>query len=319
MKLVKKGKWILLASICVFISVIVSFIFVIENIKSIDSGVENRESYTIIEEDPYYSKTQYFYNVNDFMAAQNTKGNGVTVKKASIANASHIEEEFILGVIKTVVVAERYDDEGKAIDSRLLTYEEVEEIPDKQVKDIEYIGKDSEQKYSLQIQLLVTKDTYDGTYDVLGEAEWSSELVWGGEENPEDSADDFMGLTWGGNGELEAKDFNFGGFYRDDTRIVGERKISDKYGAYCWQFREKTGLWTSAMHRASAQVTLQKTYPEQKGKETNVRFTYIHSYGYVTPSISISAGYPSGVAGSIGFTTAGGAWQIEIDVGDILY
>lgn len=282
------------------------------------SYVKNSENFVVIEEEPYYSTTKYFYNEDDFIKARQTETKGMSTKKGSKTDYMDEGKEFVAGVIKTVSVAERYDEYGNVVDSRLLTYDEIVETQGAQVFDLTPIGTAREDRYSLDIVLMVTLDTYDNTYDVLGTAEWHSQLVWGGEENPEDSADDFMALTWGGNEELRALEFLFDGYYRDGTDIIGDLCLSDEVAGYCWQFREKTGLWVSAMHLANAEVKLKKTYPEEQGKMTNVKFTYIHSYSYVTPSVEFSVG-TSGAAAGIGVTTSGGAWQLQVDVFGLNY
>ena len=56
---------------------------------------------------------------------------------------------------------------------------------------------------------------------------------------------------------------------------------------------------------------LQKTYSTYKGKETNIRLTYIHTYQSTVGSISFQGG-SSGVAAGVSLSRCDKQWQIEI-------
>lgn len=181
------------------------------------------------------------------------------------------------------------------------------------------LGQDaSESKFCLDIDMYVIYEPREEYYYVAGNAYWNSQAVTNSEKNPENSSDDFMGMTWGGAGELKVVDRSFEGEYRDGTAISASTKISDTYAGYCWQFREKTGLWETSMRDATCDVVLKKTYQELKYKETNAKFTYIHTYNKVKPSVSISLS-ANGLAASIILSQEKDTWQLQIDVPALIY
>ena len=66
--------------------------------------------------------------------------------------------------------------------------------------------------------------------------------------------------------------------------ISFSRAQSDTYCGYCWQFNETKGAYFADYIDCYAK--LQKTYSTYKGKETNIRLTYIHTYQSTVGSIS---------------------------------
>ena len=72
------------------------------------------------------------------------------------------------------------------------------------------------------------------------------------------------------------------------------------------------------MRDATCDVVLKKTYQELKYKETNAKFTYIHTYNNIKPSVSISLS-GNGLAGSIILSQDKNTWQMQIDVPALIY
>ena len=277
----------------------------------------NESTVTITEDEEYYSETVYYKNEKDFCADRNkSRANGLNTK-AKINDDSlskGTDEEFVIGARKRVCVEEVYYD-GEVVSSRLLRSENIE---NSRVSTYGYLGDASATKFYLDIDMYVIYEPREEYYYIAGNAYWNSQQIYGGEPHPEDSADDFMSLTWGGDGELKCVNHTFQGNYRDGTEISASTKISDTYSGYCWQFREKTGLFVSAMEDATCDVTLKKTYQELKNKETNAKFTYIHTYNKVKPSVSISVS-KNGVAPSIILSQEKNTWQLQIDVPVLVY
>lgn len=277
----------------------------------------NERTVTITDDEEYYSQTVYFRNEEDFCAERNkSSANGLNAKAKVNSGAlpKKTDGKFVIGARKRVWVEEVYYG-GETVGSRLLRSEEIES---NNVSTYGYLGDASESKFSLDIDMYVIYEPREEYYYVAGNAYWNSQAVTNSEKNPENSSDDFMGLTWGGDGELKVVDRSFEGEYRDGTAISASTKISDTYAGYCWQFREKTGFWGSAMRDATCDVVLKKTYQELKYKETNAKFTYIHTYNNIKPSVSISLS-GNGLAGSIILSQDKNTWQMQIDVPALIY
>lgn len=219
---------------------------------------------------------------------------------------------------KRVAVEEKYSN-GIITESRLLTREEIHEGQAGVQSIYPVVGMDNISKYYLEIEMYVLYNPSTDVCSVYGTATWDTQVILGGEEYPDAGADDFMVLNWGDAGELKAASRSFSGIYWDGTDIEYSLNIQNAYQGYSWQFREKAGSFGSCMHWANVTADLVKTYPEKQGRETNIQFTYVHTYGSITPTIGISAGYPSGVAGSINVSSTDKAWQIMVDVPGITY
>ena len=284
--------------------------------------VKRTDPYVVIENEPYYSETTYYFNKEQFLEEED-KGNKVM---AHSINDQQYEGEFVMAVNKTVFVEEVYDAKGNTIESRLLTRDEINEPVDQAYSMdqsyIEVIGDTTQSRYDLDIRLLVLQTS--GYYVAVGYASWNTQYFGGGEEYAEDSADDFMAITWGGNGELQFQPgYSFEIEYFVDHEPEVDPTICDinSYAGICWQFEDRIGFWGLGwpMENARASIGLKKTYPEEKGKETSIRLTYVHTYGLITPVVQVTVGYPSGLAGGLSISTVDKAWQIMVEVPDIFY
>ena len=252
---------------------------------------------------------------------------------ASSKNTSESEQEggeFVMGVAKSVWVMEEVDEDGSVVDSQLLTKDEMDDygistmsVSNKFTQENLFgggdgstkIGSDKLTNYKLTIELTVRYYSSSDTYNVIGNANWISpdnNVI----SSPENTALDFIGITWGGNGALKAKEKGISGQYGDRKNIVFTRKNSDSYAGYVWQFFEQSDTGSN-MTFATANVILEKT-ANSNGGETNTKFTYIHTYEKISASTTIEAG-TSGLAGSVTVNTTDRTWQVEIDVPEITY
>lgn len=127
-----------------------------------------------------------------------------------------------------------------------------------------------------------------------------------------------MDLLGGGNKTLVAKSQSISGNYYNDEAVSFSRKTSDAYVGYVWQFNEKSGYLGKEMELATAKVDLAKVGTSEN-METNVKMTYIHTYGVVDASISFTITGPNSVAPSLTISESKNQWQIEIDVPGIKY
>jgi hypothetical protein len=182
------------------------------------------------------------------------------------------------------------------------------------------IGSDQETYAKLTIYLTVYENS-DGTYQAYSSADWvNTSTGTGGSDWPATGLD-FISLTWGGGGELKTVSKAASGYYQfSQGSISFSRAQSDSYSGYCWQFNDiKPALLTNYYADViNANVKIKKTYSTVQNKETNVKFTYIHTYQSTTGSISISGG-TSGAAAGISLSSTPNKWQIEIDVPGVKY
>ena len=271
-----------------------------------------KKSYTITTSDSHYSETTYYYNAQEFVEQNSEIG---TIASNFI---DENEELFVAGIREHVMVEEKYLD-GVVAESRLLTREEINEEKDCLRASAPVLGADRMSRYELDILIYIMHGSTMHGYNVFGQATWGTQVILGGEELPDAGADDFMIINWGGDGELKAIDRSFSGKYWGGAEVEYSLNIQNAYQGYSWQFREKVGAFGPCLQSANAMVELAKTYSEEKDKETNVQLTYVHTYGSITPTIGISAGYPSGVAGSVSVSSTDKAWQIMGDVPGLTY
>lgn len=212
-------------------------------------------------------------------------------------------------------VYEKYDSQGNIIDSHIMNADELVTYNIKSMSGL--IGSDSDYKGKLSIGLVVTQNA-NNSYHIFASARWDTNSVIGGENYPDAAGDDFFGITWGGDGELRSSNADASGFYYNGNEVSVSRANSDSYRGYCWQFLEKSSGVGSCMKTLDAELDLSKTYSANKGKETNVMCTYIHTYSKVNGTISFTAGYKS-FAGGISLSATDKQWQIQCDVSGLSY
>lgn len=253
-----------------------------------------------ISDDEYYSKTT-IYRTKDCMY-NNTK------KLSCNDYLQNSTKEFVLGITKEVVVQDIIDEFG-IVSSKLLKQEEIE------ASLLRLHVSDS--YYYLTITLLVEQS--GDYYYVSGTADWQNKAIMGGVQTAEEGTDDFLAITWGGNGELMSLSNSFSGYYYNNNAIPAAKCLSDSYGGYCWRFIEKTGIiFGSPMRTATADVLLTKTYQQMQNKQTNVKMTYIHTYTSFNPTASFSLG-TNNVAATVTITPSTNSWSIQVDVPGLMY
>lgn len=227
---------------------------------------------------------------------------------------------------QTVFVTETLDKTtGRITDSRLMS--EAEALAYQTTGDImllnDWVGDDTEEHQGgkLSLYLVVYVDRY-GDYSAYGTADWENGVYSTGENAPAVGMD-FMGITWGGDGELEIvnNSDDVSGIYQyDKGNMSFSRADSDSYGGYCWQFEETIRSWGKLYYAdyIDCEVELEKTYTADKGKETNIKLNYIHTYEDTVGTLSFTAG-TSGAAGGITLSSVGDQWKIAVDVPGIQY
>ncbi len=282
----------------------------------------------------YYSETTYFLNEKEYekyLRETVTERDGEKSAAKRAASAEQDGEIFVQAAVKKVWVAEAKDDSGNVVNSRLMKKAEIDKIDNFDTDTLatsgteppEYIGGDSESKFKLDISMSVFYDQYEDTFEIHGYAYWEAKLVWmwDSDESAEEYYDDYLGITWGGNGQyLKEINRSFEGVYHNDEAVSSSRNTSDPYAGYVWQFREKSGYMGKELKRAHALVELQKVYAKQN-LETAAKLTYIHTYGELTvdSGITISVGTDTSIAAHIDWGDRERSWQIEIAVAGLKF
>ncbi len=225
----------------------------------------------------------------------------------------------IVSVAKqTVYVIDTINNKGEIYNSRLMTEDEVLQYKSNSTLNGDtWVGEDGEthQGGKLSIYLVVYKDS-SRNYYAYGTADWENGVYSGGINGPS-SGYDFLAITWGGGGELKNSDNSISGSYQYEQGSISFSKAqSDTYCGYCWQFNETKGAYFADYIDSYAK--LQKTYSTYRGKETNIRLTYVHTYQSTVGSISFQGG-SSGFAAGVSLSSCAKQWQIEIDVPEIYY
>ncbi len=270
------------------------------------------KKYTRVSNESYFSTTTYYLDEDEFFSAENEfQDVGINIEKSN-------KEKFIVGV-KQGVFVEEISNGNTVSDSRLLTYDEVYDGSVELNSTHPIIAADIMTRSYLEIIMYMMHGGSSGEYVVYGQARWSTRVIIGGEEYPDAGADDFMIINWGGGDEIKAIERTFSGTYYDGSAVEYSMNIQNAYQGYSWQFKEKKGAFGPNMSYAIASVDIGKTYDEEQGKETNIQFTYVHTYGSMTPTISFSAGYPSGAAAGISVAPVEKSWQIMVEIPGIEY
>lgn len=228
--------------------------------------------------------------------------------------------ELVAAVEQTVFVSETKNDNGEVIDSHLMNEEEVKEyralLNSPTTCDSTYLGSDNDSKGELTISLQVFRDE-NKEFRAYGKASWTYGIYDGNTSTTPAVGDDFIALTWGGNGNLVQTSKSINGTYQySGNNISFSRAESNSYQGYCWQFAEKSGAYF--MNNLNCYVELGRVNSTLQGKETAIRLTYIHTYQSTTGTVSFSPS-SAGIATSVELSSTPSSWQIEVDIPGINY
>lgn len=290
----------------------------------VKGDAENQSTYTVITDDGYYAKTTYYLTEEAYQEylANEYPSTNLSVQTASETNTSDEDVEFVVAAVQTVCVYEQVGTDGNVTESRLVTRPEFDESLDDSILGgsvTETIGSDSESFYYLDIAMSVVYNYSTKQYSVTGTASWEKKLVSSSQsyKAAEEDYFDYLGFTWGGDKTIVCKSQSISGNYYNDEEVEFSRKISDAYVGYVWQFNEKSGRLGKEMELATAKVDLAKVGTSEN-KETNVKMTYIHTYGKTNEEVSFEVN-SKGYAYSVTSSETEEQWQIEIDVPGIKY
>lgn len=279
---------------------------------------EELTCFTIEENQDYYSTTTYYYDKSLYeqeIQRISQEENTVAVASAN-SQSENIEGDFNVGVIKTVYWEETIQD--GLLESRLLTKEELENNEVSAISSMS-LGTDSTSRGKLKISLEVLEGV-DYHYTAVGEAYWSTNAKWGGSKYPDYQGMDFIAMTWGGSGELKTVSKSMTGKYKNDDSISFSQTLADSYSGYAWEFKEKDGGGlASCMDTATCKIEIGKTYQAVQNKETNVKFTYIHTWSSIYGNLYFEATSDGELAAGVTLTETTGQWQLQLDIAGLKY
>ena len=104
------------------------------------------------------------------------------------------------------------------------------------------------------------------------------------------------------------------GKYYDNNLVNFVRTKYSPHMGCVWEFKEKTGYLGKEMEYANANVILTPEN-EYQGKATNIMMTYIHTYGKVGGSITISASTKQGLAAEVTLSETEKQWSLDVAIG----
>ena len=104
------------------------------------------------------------------------------------------------------------------------------------------------------------------------------------------------------------------GKYYDNNLVNFVRTKYSPHMGCVWEFNEKTGYLGKEMEYANANVILTPEY-EYQGKATFIMMTYIHTYGKVGGSITISASTEQGLAAEVTLSETEKQWSLDVAIG----
>ena len=179
------------------------------------------------------------------------------------------------------------------------------------------IGSRSTKKGKLKVAMCVYKKVVSGYtyYAAYGYADWANGVFYRDGYNLPDAGDDYEALTWGGGGKyLVATGKNcYGKYQYNKGNILCSLEESDSYRGYCWSFQEtKYNSWCADYINCWVKLKAKRKSPK---KETNVKFTYIHTWQETTGNISFS----SASVASVSLSSTSKKWRVQLDVPGIKY
>lgn len=290
-----------------------SFLFFLSIIILACSAVPGSASEIEENSEEYYCETAYY------------AGDELVDVLAFSGDGSENPYTTVVGAIeKTVYVSETVNEEGKIIDSHLMSTEEVDgylnRTDNPECCDVTDLGNDTTTEGTLTITLYLCREENE-TFYLYGSAKWNTSTVNPGSDNPSDGKD-FIALTWGGNGAIVQAEKNISGTYDMSSSSVSfSQARADAYSGICWQFNEKITsifLVSDWVKNIYCNVELKRTSSTIQGKETAAKLTYIHTYQDTTGTISFEEGNASN-ATTVNLSDTVNSWKIEISIPGINY
>lgn len=302
-------------------------------------------TYTVYEDDGYYSETTYYRTEQAFeraMAELEQKEAEGSVRTHSLnaggeAQAQQPRGEFVSAAVKSVWVYEQTDENGNVFESRLLTKQEVEQAEEKlqelQEDEQEIVARgqvfDQDESFErLDLTFTIYRENSDHdnasyAYVLDATASWDNLLaaVWEQSKAAEEAHVDYAAFTWGGEGALKRTLYSDMGYYYNGAETPISVCDEDQDVGIMWQFHEKSGLFGKEMEFARFTANLDRQYPLQE-KKAQCKFTYVHTFNAYAASIKFSAGVESGDfsgAADVSLSSEKDNWKIVLFFDELEY
>lgn len=321
-----------------FTSILLALVFALSFTLSIFSTKANADTRTVCEDNEYYSETTYFLTESAYNKHLKKIGAEETLKK---------NEQFVLSASKKVCVQETTDEQGKVIDSHPLKKAELEQLaqkrsaetdngdsdtpngPAKIPKNIydqiiitdgggayyETLKSKSSDQYFLTIEFVIGQDTLTKEYRLAGKSVWQSITEFDTKKVPESSAFDYVGITWGGNGNLVSENYFTHGIYSNNSDMHISTKLDNPERGYVWQFQEKLNGYPMNYGTFYAYVN---SVNKEFTNTTTANMTYIHTYNETTGTVSFNIG-TDGASLGLSFSATKDYWDIQVGLYGLQY
>lgn len=288
-------------------------------------------------DDGYFSQTTY-YNTEEayeeHLKAAYPEQKQYRAVSSELTADEEDDEQFVMGAVKSVWVAEEYDEDGNVTESHLMSKEEMDDngipiSPNSASPNPSYdfndgggiggelYGEDSTTFHRLTIDAIVLYNDFFESYYVRASAHWKAEFVlFQDSKTAEHKYLDYFGITWGGNGALEAVSNSFTGIYHPDgngvTQEVTYAKAYSDYTLGCvWEFNEKSSTFGKELNIATITAQIERCKPIET--PTSIRVTYIHTYSKLDGSLTVGANTGDGFEGAVSISTEKGNWAAVLE------
>lgn len=220
------------------------------------------EVLTVYSDGEHYAQTTYYRTEESYVAAT--------------GNQLESPANFVMAVEKKVWIIQTEDPSGETL-SHPMKEEELTSLRATYLSDQTRESIQTDELYSLTLSLVLTEQ--DGVYYPVGTANWSKD-TFGYVRGAEPYDDDCISLCWGGNRTMQASDNQFTAVDFKGNLIHGSRCVSDCYGGYIWQFRERDSIKKSTIAKEiKVQAAIEKGFGEPYGKTASIKLVYLHTYG----------------------------------------
>lgn len=221
------------------------------------------------------------------------------VTESGIASSFNTENdgEFIYGIAKTVWAEEKYRVTSGGMNGRILDEDEV-------------AAQGDGEGLSLIVAVALTYSQTEECYTAVAYAGWSGDETTKSSLTSEIRGLDYLGLTWGGDGNIMTDERSFVGTYAEGNAIETARSFTDSYSGIVWMFNESSadGYMTSS----AMKIKLERE-AETTGNKADLKLTYVHSFNdSITPPKIADTNNPRTAPSLV--TESLSSWQIELDI-----
>lgn len=256
------------------------------------------EVLTVYSDGEQYAQTTYYRTEESYVSAT---GNQIE----SPSSESDSPVNFVMAVEKKVWIVQAEEPSGETAQTPL-NKENLQSASPTPLQTTD--------QHSLTVRLVVTEQ--DGVYHATGTAAWEKD-TFGYVRGAEHYGDDYLALCWGGDATLQCDDHPFSAYAFNGDEIQGSRCVSNSYGGFIWQFRERDNIFRSTVaEHIQASVSIYKGFGEPQGKTTSIKLAYVHTFNRSQTHVSLEHTEEEAF---VVRSTEKNNWMVELEVGGIPY